>query len=79
METHWGFGVSNGENDMTVTRIRIMNPDRSVQVLDQTWSQLCETLQEVRQVNEDNVCYFWQWRSVPLPNGGSVKVVKENV
>jgi len=64
---------------MTVTRIRIMNPDRSVQVLDKTWSQLCETLSEIRQVSEDNVCFFWDMRSVPLPDGGNVKLVKRDV
>jgi hypothetical protein len=64
------------EKNMTVTRIRIMNPDRSVQVLDQTWSQLCETLSRLP---EDDRCFFWDMRSVPLPEGGSLKLVKENV
>lgn len=64
---------------MTVTRIRIMSANNNVQVLDQTWSQLCGTLREIRSVDEDNVCFFWDMRSVPLPDGGNVKLVKENV
>ena len=62
-----------------ITRIRIMHADKTVQVLDQTWSQLCETLAKVRQISDDNVCFFWDMRSVPLPDGGNVKLVKESV
>lgn len=59
-----------------ICRIRIMDKDGQVQVLDQTWSQLCDT---IRELTCEEKGWFWKKQSVVTPDGGSIKLVKEGV
>ena len=59
-----------------ICRIRIMTPEGRVHVVDQSWSQLCQT---IRPLSAEDKKAFWNKKSMPLPEGGSVKLVLEGV
>jgi hypothetical protein len=59
---------------MEIFRVSIKRVDGSFSILDRTFSQVCEMLRGCSDQERD---WFWDKRSVTLPNGEAVKFVKE--
>lgn len=61
---------------MTYDRVRIINPDGSVSVLDKTFSQMCEMLKPLSHTERAE---FWRKVEKTLPCGSRVVLVREGV
>jgi hypothetical protein len=68
---HFGKG-----DHMSYDRVRIINPDGTIAVLDKTHSQMCEMLKPLTAVERRA---FWAKQETALPSGHSVYLVREGV
>lgn len=59
-----------------ITRVQIIHADQTIQISDLAWSQLCELL---RQVSREHFRAFWRKQPIALPDGDTVKLVKEGI
>lgn len=63
---------------MTYDRVRIINPDHSIAVVDKSFSQMCEMIAPLSKEEKDR---FWrkQGGDVVLPTGHKIWLVQEGV